>query len=403
MTEAALERVFEEVVRWRRRIHEHPELGFEERRTSALVEETLHAAGIETARVAQTGVVGVLRGARPGSTLAFRADMDALPLQERSGEPFSSKIPDVMHACGHDAHTAMLLGAAVSLAQEREHLAGTLKFFFQPAEEGPGGALPMIEAGVMRDPVVDGVAMLHVSPLLPSGVFGTRHGAMSASCDDFAIRIHGRGGHGAYPHGAVDTIPTAAEIVGAIQRIASREIDPLRSVVISVGVIRGGYRRNIVADETVLEGTIRCLDEGVRKSIPSRLERIVKGICEAHRATYDIEIEFGYPSVFNDPHFTDRAVAALRDADQVVVDIPEPSMGAEDFAYFAQHAPGCYLRLGVALPGIADPPMAHSPEFRLDERALASGVRAFRALAHALPASWAPRTEPDAAPVPRVS
>ncbi|HZV78768.1 MAG TPA: amidohydrolase [Candidatus Binatus sp.] len=403
MTEAALERVFEEVVRWRRRIHEHPELGFDERRTSALVEGTLREAHIETTRVAQTGVVGVLRGVRPGSTIAFRADMDALPLQERSGEPFSSKIPNVMHACGHDAHTAMLLGAAVSLAQERDQLAGTLKFFFQPAEEGPGGALPMIEAGAMLDPVVDGVAMLHVSPLLPSGVFGTRHGAMSASCDDFAIRVRGRGGHGAYPHGAIDTIPIAAEIVGAMQRIASREIDPLHSVVISVGVIRGGYRRNIVADETVLEGTIRCLDETVRKSIPSRLERIVKGICEAHRATYEIEFEFGYPSVFNDPQFTDRAVAALRDADQVVVEIPEPSMGAEDFAYFAQHAPGCYLRLGVAFPGVTDPPMTHSPEFRLDERALAAGVRAFRTLAHALPPAWGKRGNAVTSGVPQES
>jgi amidohydrolase len=281
----------------------------------------------------------------------------------------------------------MLLGAAVSLASEREQLAGTLKFFFQPAEEGPGGALPMIEAGVMRAPAVDAVVMLHVSTLLPAGTFGTRHGAMSASCDDFAIRVRGRGGHGAYPHGAIDTIPIAAEIVTSIQRIASREVDPLQSVVISVGVIRGGYRRNIVADETVLEGTIRCLDEDVRKAIPARLERIVKGISDAHRATYDIEFEFGYPSVYNDAPFTDRVVGILKDADLTVVGIPLPSMGAEDFAYFAQAAPGCYLRLGVAFPGDEDPAMTHSAQFRLDERALRNGVRAFRALAHKLPKS----------------
>jgi len=385
MNEAALARVFENVIRWRRRIHEHPELGFEEERTSALVEETLRGAGIATSRVAKTGVVGVLEGAKRGKVIALRADMDALPLDERSGEPFSSKVPGVMHACGHDAHTAMLLGAATSLAEERAQLAGTIKFFFQPAEEGPGGALPMIEAGVMREPTVDAVAMLHVSPILPAGTLATRSGAMSASCDDFAIVIKGRGGHGAYPHGAVDTIPIAAEIVGAVQRIVSREIDPLQPVVISIGVIRGGYRRNIIADQTVLEGTIRCLDETVRKSIPGRLERIVKGICDAHRAHYDIEFELGYPSVFNDPALVNRACAILRDAGETVVELPEPSMGAEDFAYFAQAAPGVYLRLGVGFPGIVDPPMTHSPEFRLDETALAVGVRTLRALARALP------------------
>jgi len=385
MNEAALARVFDDVIRWRRQIHEHPELGFAEERTSALVEETLRNAGIATSRVAKTGIVGVLTGAKPGKTVALRADMDALPLDERSGEPFSSKVPGVMHACGHDAHTAMLLGAAVSLAQERERLAGVVKFFFQPAEEGPGGALPMIEAGVMRNPTVDAVAMMHVSTLHPAGTLATRHGAMSASCDDFAITIRGRGGHGAYPHSSVDTIPVAAEIIGALQRITSREIDPLQSVVVSVGVIRGGYRRNIIADETVIEGTIRCLDESVRKTVPERLERIVKGICSAHRATYEIVFEYGYPSAFNDPALVDHARALLREAGETVVDLPEPSMGAEDFAYFAQTAPGVYLRLGVGFPGVSDAPMTHSPEFRLDERALPAGVRALRALAFGLP------------------
>jgi amidohydrolase len=385
MTEAALERVFEDVIGWRRSIHEHPELGFEEERTSALVEKTLRAAGIETTRVAKTGVAGVLKGGRPGKTIAFRADMDALPLDERSGETFSSKVPGVMHACGHDAHTAMLLGAAVSLAQERATLAGTIKFFFQPAEEGPGGALPMIEAGVMDAPKVDAAVMIHVSPLLLAGTLATKSGAMSASCDDFAITVRGRGGHGAYPHGSVDTIPIAAEIVGAVQRIVSREVDPLESVVMSIGVIRGGYRRNIIADKTVLEGTFRCLDEDVRKGIPARLERMVKGICDAHRATYEIEFEFGYPSVMNDPALVARIVTILKDAGETVEAIPRPSMGAEDFAYFAQRAPGCYLRLGVGFPGVVDPAMTHSPEFRLDERALATGVRTFRTLAHTLP------------------
>jgi amidohydrolase len=384
MSEAALQRVFDDVIRWRRQIHEHPEVGFQEERTSALVETTLRAAGVDVQRVATTGIVGMLRGGRPGKTIALRADMDALPLQERSGEPFSSKVPGVMHACGHDAHTAMLLGAAVSLAPERERLAGTIKFFFQPAEEGPGGAKPMIDAGVMRSPTVDAVAMLHVSPLLPCGVFATRHGAMSASCDDFSVVVRGRGGHAAYPHKSVDTIPIAAEIVTALQTIASREVDPLRSVVLTIGVVRGGYRRNIIADETVLEGTIRCLDEDVRAVVPERLERIVKGICHAHGATYELEIEFGYPPVYNAPALVDEITAIMRAAGETVVDLPVPSMGAEDFAYFAQAAPGCYLRLGAGFKD-GENPAAHSPEFRLDEAALPAGVRALRALAHELP------------------
>ena len=380
------QRVFDDVIRWRRAIHERPELGFQEERTSALVEETLRNAGVECKRVAKTGVLGVLVGARPGKTIGLRADMDALPLDERSGESFSSKVPGVMHACGHDAHTAMLLGAAVSLAAQREKLSGTVKFFFQPAEEGPGGALPMIEAGVMRDPTVDAVAMLHVSPLLPTGTFGTRRGPMSASCDDFAITIRGRGGHAGYPQGSVDTIPIAAEIVSALQRIPSREIDPLQSIVLAIGVIRGGYRRNIVADETVLEGTLRCLDESVRASVPQRIERMVRGICDAHRASASIEWEFGYPVVVNDPAFTDRVVDLLRGEGSTVVDLPEPTMGAEDFAYFAQEAPGCYLRLGAGFPGLQDQAMTHSAEFRLDENALPFGVRALRAIALSMPA-----------------
>ncbi|HXM18668.1 MAG TPA: amidohydrolase [Candidatus Tumulicola sp.] len=387
MSATALDSVLADVVRWRREIHRHPELGFAEVRTSALVERELQAAGIAVKRVAKTGVLGLLQGAKPGKTIALRADMDALPLDEHSGEPFSSEVSGAMHACGHDAHTAMLLGAAVSLAAQRADLAGTIKFFFQPAEEGPGGAKPMIEAGVMDSPKVDAVAMLHVSPLEPSGTLGLRRGMVSASCDDFEIAIRGRGGHGAHPHVAVDTIPIAAEIVGALQRIASREIDPLASVVVSVGVIKGGYRRNIVADETVLQGTIRCLDESIRATIPERVERMVRGICEAHRASYAMDVEYGYPGVLNDPALVDVVETILRErlGKGVVQHIKAPTMGAEDFAYFAQAAPGCYIRLGVAPPGVSNPAMLHSPEFRLDEAAMPVGVGALLALAQELP------------------
>lgn len=376
------------VVEWRREIHRHPELGFEERRTSTLVERELRAAGVETTRVLQTGVVGIVRGAKPGKTIALRADMDALPVQEQSGEPFSSEIPGAMHACGHDAHTAMLLGAAVSVAAARERLVGTVKFFFQPAEEGPGGARPMIDAGVMASPAVDAVAMIHVFPPLAAGTIGLPRGMATASCDDFDLQIFGRGGHGGYPQRGVDTIPIAAEIVGALQRIASREVDPLQSVVVSIGRIDGGFRRNVLADSTKLEGTIRCLDEDVRKEIPARIERMVKGICEAHRASYKLNFVFGYPSVYCDPALVDHVDAIARSTSGIgeVVPLPTPTMGAEDFSYFAQVAPGCLIRLGSAHPGDRNPAMLHSPQFRLDESALAVGVRLLCALAHRLPA-----------------
>jgi amidohydrolase len=374
-----------DVVRWRREIHRHPELGFEEVQTGELVASELRKVGIETARVAKTGVLGIVRGAQPGKTIALRADMDALPIVEGSGEPFSSAIHGKMHACGHDAHTAMLLGAAISIARDRERLAGTIKFFFQPAEEGPGGAKPMIEAGVMHG--VDAVAMIHVWPTLPAGTIGIRRGPTTASCDDFDIEIRGRGGHGGYPHLAVDTIPIAAEIVGALQRIASREVDPLDAVVVAIGQIQGGYRRNVIADVTTISGTIRCLNEAVRATIPDRVERVVRGICDAHRATHAMKFALGYPSVHNDVALADRIADIARSTEGIpaVVTLDRPTMGAEDFSYFAQLAPGCMIRLGVGRPGDETPPMLHSPNFRLDEAALTSGVALFRALAQRLP------------------
>jgi amidohydrolase len=378
--------IIDDVVRWRRQIHRRPEFGFAEHETSALVESELRAAGLDVKRIAGTGIVATLTGAKPGNTVALRADMDALPIEERTGLPFASQIPGAMHACGHDAHTAMLLGAATSLARERDRLGGIVKFFFQPAEEGPGGARPMIEAGAMRAPDVDAVAMLHVWPTLTAGSIGLRSGAMTASCDDFDIEIRGRGGHGGYPHHAIDTIPIAAEIVGALQRIVSREIDPADPVVLSIGRIDGGYRRNVVADSTRLSGTIRCLDETVRRTVPARVERIVDGICAAHRAAHEVKFEFGYPSVINDVALTDRVKRIAEEVPEVerVVELEHPTMGAEDFAYFAEAAPGCMIRLGCASAEDAEPASLHSPEFRLDERALTTGVALLRALAHRL-------------------
>jgi len=387
MSAPDLERINDQVIGWRRSIHAHPELGFQEHATSELVERELTRAGVATQRVARTGIVGLIEGARPGKTLALRADMDALPLQERSGEPFASVVPDVMHACGHDAHTAMLLGAAVSLAPQRSQIAGNIKFIFQPAEEGPGGAKPMIEAGVLENPHVDAAVMIHVLPLLPAGVIGWRTGPMMASADEFRLEILGRGGHAASPHLGVDTIPVAAEIVSALQRIASREIDPLESVVLSIGTIKGGYRTNIIADKTEIAGTVRCFNESLRATIPDRIARIARGICDAHGARCELSYELGYPSVCNDTRLANLVADIARQTGEVreVVELPAPRMGAEDFAFFAQLVPGCMLRLGVAPPGLEDPPMLHSPEFRLEESSLRAGVAVFRELALRLP------------------
>jgi amidohydrolase len=375
--------IVDDVVGWRRRLHRRPELGFAEHETSAFVEGELREAGLHVRRVAQTGLVATLAGSAAGKTIALRADMDALPITEHSGVEFTSEIPGVMHACGHDAHTAMLLAAAVSLSREREALAGTVKFLFQPAEEGPGGAKPMIDAGVMESPAVEAVAAIHVWPTLPAKAIGLRRGMMTASCDDFVIAIKGRGGHGGYPHHAVDTIPIAALIVTSLQQIASREVDPLDSVVISIGKIEGGYRRNVIADETRMHGTIRCLDETVRAAVAERIERIVAGICEAHRAAHSIDFEIGYPAVKNDPELTDRVMDIAARVPEVsnVHALDRPTMGAEDFSYFAAAAPGCFIRLGCAAPGDTSAPSLHSPEFRVDESTLATGVALFRALA----------------------
>lgn len=386
MTAPDLAQIEDLVIEWRREIHRRPELGFQEHHTSGLVERELVRAGIDVRRVATTGVVGTLTGSRPGKTLLLRADMDALPIPERSGEPFSSTVPNVMHACGHDAHTAMLLGAAMWLAARRDELHGTIKFVFQPAEEGPGGAKPMIDEGVLESPRVDAAVMIHVFPLLPAGVIGWRTGPIQASVDDFAIEIVGRGGHAASPQLGVDTIPIAAELVSALQRITSREVDPLESVVVAIGTLHGGYRRNVIADRTELTGTIRCFNQQLRASMRERLKRIAEGICKAHGARCNITYEPGYPPVINHEGLTLRVVEIARGTQGLACqELPAPRMGAEDFAYFAQAVPGCMLRLGVAPDGVANPPMLHSPEFRLNEKALRSGVAIFCALAHKLP------------------
>ncbi|MHB8432365.1 MAG: M20 metallopeptidase family protein [Candidatus Tyrphobacter sp.] len=365
----------------RRAIHRTPELGFEEHATAALVEEELDRLAIPHRRVAGTGVVGILRGGKPGRVAALRADMDALPVQERTGLAFASGVAGVMHACGHDAHTAMLLGAAHVLAAQRETLAGSVVLLFQPAEEGPGGAQPMIDEGVLDDPVVDAIAMLHVDIRLETGSVSIAPGPVNASADELEIVVRGKGGHGASPHTAVDAIPAACAIVLALQNIASRETDPLGSVVVTIGTITGGYRNNIIADEVCMTGTLRAHDPVVREQLEGRVRRIVEGVAAAYGTQAEVRVIYGYPPVVNDAELAGQFARYAREHADVDVRALPPTMGAEDFAYFAQRVPGVLVRLGVRNDALGAIHPAHGAQFLIDEGALQVGIRTLVAFA----------------------
>ena len=307
--------------------------------------------------------------------------MDALPIAERSGLPFASEIPDIMHACGHDAHVAMLLGAATMLQARRAELHGQVVLLFQPAEEGPGGAAPMIAEGALENPRVECAAMLHVDVRLTTGTIGVTPGPVNASADEFTLRILGRGGHGAYPHTGVDAIVAASAVVSALQSIVSREIDPLASAVVTIGTISGGYRNNALADEVVMTGTLRAYDPAIRDALAARVERVAGSVAQGYGARAELELRRGYPPVVNDRTLAQAFAPILaREAGVEVVEAP-PTMGGEDFAYFAQEVPGLLMRLGVRNEAIGAVRSGHSAEFILDEAALAHGVDALVAFA----------------------
>jgi amidohydrolase len=373
--------VRERVVALRREIHRHPELGFEEVRTQALVERELDELGVEHRRIAKTGVVGVIRGAKPGRVVGLRADMDALPINEKSGEPFSSEVPGKMHACGHDAHTAMLLGAARVLQGMRDELHGSVVLLFQPAEEGPGGAEPMIAEGALNDPKVEAVAMLHVDHRLEPGQIGVTPGPVNASADEFHITVEGRGGHGAYPHTAADAIPATAAMVMALQNIAARETDPLKSVVVTIGTINGGYRNNVIADEVKMTGTFRAHDPEIRNGLEERARRILDGVAAAYGVKAKLEVLYGYPPVVNNVELAENFSRYMKTHSNLRVERPMPTMGAEDFAYFAQQVPGVHVRLGIRSEKAGSTHSGHSPVFRIDEDALPVGVQTLVAFA----------------------
>lgn len=376
---ARAQQLKEEFVAIRRDFHRHPELGMQEVRTSGIVADYLRRLeGIEvTTGVANTGVVGLLRGAKPGRTIAIRADMDALPILEQNGKEYASETKGKMHACGHDGHTTILMGVAKLLSEHRDQIAGNVKFLFQPAEEGPGGGQPMVEAGVLENPKVDAALGLHLhTGDYRAGQIGLRAGVNSAGTDSIEIKITGKGGHGAHPHKSIDAIIATGHTIVALQTIASREIDPLGSVVVTLGTVNGGYRGNVIADEVVMTGTVRTLDAGVRASMPGRIERIIKGICDSFRCDYSLSYHNGYPSVVNDAAMTDllEEVAHRVLGKENVFRIANPSMGGEDFAYFAEKVPATFFRLGATNPEKGCDFPGHHPKYDFDEDAIPYGM-----------------------------
>src|SRR5688572_9061597 len=391
--DAAAAKVEPSVIATRRDIHQHPELGNREVRTAKIVADRLRALNIEVKeKVAHTGVIGVLKGGKPGKAVALRADMDALPVTEQVDLPFASKVRTtyngqevgVMHACGHDAHVAILLGVAEVLAGMRNELSGTVKFLFQPAEEGApqgeeGGAKLMVEQGALENPKVDAVFGLHVSSRFAVGEIAYRPEGMMAAVDSFKIVVRGKQTHGAYPWLGVDPIVVASQIVLGLQTIPSRQLDStVAPSIVTVGAIHGGVRNNIIPDEVEMIGTIRSLDAKMRDEIHTRIKRTAESIATSGGATANVTITNGYPITFNDAALTERSLPSLRNAAGAKnVRLVNPVLGAEDFSFFQQKVPGLFYWLGTR-PANQTPeeaPSNHSPLFYVDESGLALGVR----------------------------
>ena len=389
--DAAVDRFADRIIELRHQIHQNPELGNREFQTAELVAEHLRGLDFDevTVGVAHTGVVGILRGGLPGDTVAVRADMDALPVTEDTPYPFASTVRaeylgqevGVMHACGHDVHTAVQLGVASVLASMRDQIPGVVKFIFQPAEEGPppgeeGGADLMVREGVLESPRPSAIFGLHTFAEMEVGTLGYTPGPALAAVDHFTARVIGRQAHGAAPHLSVDPVVMASQAVVALQTIRSRNLDPLEPSVVTVGIIRGGTRFNIIPDEVWLEGTVRTYDAEVRDAVERRMDEILAGITAAGGGTYELVYDRGTPATINDVALSERMAPTLaKVVGEDGVSVLVPTMGGEDFAYYANEVPGFFFRLGMVAPG-TESGGHHTPTFQADDASVPIGMRA---------------------------
>jgi amidohydrolase len=365
----AIDEMFDEMVKIRRYLHQYPELSFQETNTAKFIREHYQKIGLPfKSNIGGNGVIATLKGAQPGKTVALRADFDALPIQEENDVPYKSLNPGVMHACGHDGHTAALLGLAKAVLPFKEKLPGTIVFLHQPAEEyAPGGAKPMIEAGALEG--VDAVFGTHLWPDAPFGVVQTRKGALMAAADRFEIIIKGKGGHGAKPHQTKDAILIGSQIVTALQQIVSRRLDPLKSAVVTIGTFEAGQAFNIIADSAKITGTARSFEKEIQQLIIDEMEKIIRGICTAHDVHYEFHYYKGYPPVVNHHEEADmilqvgKLVPGVTKTEEI-----EPTMTGEDFAYYLMEKPGAFFFTGAQKEGHYYP--LHSPMFDFDERAM---------------------------------
>ncbi len=368
----------------RRHLHRNPELSFKEHATHRFLVERLTELGytFQSGLGGGTGIKAVLEGGQLGPTVALRADIDALPILEETGLEFASQTPGVMHACGHDIHTAILLGTARALKEIQPTLPGRVVFLFQPGEEqNPGGASLMIKDGCLENPTVDAIFGLHVMPYMEAGTMGFGSGPLMASPDEVEVTVIGKGGHGAAPHLTVDPVLATCQIITLLQQVVARNVSPFQSAVITVGSIHGGTAPNVIPDEVHFKATVRTMDPEVRKLMPKRIEEVVKGVCDAAGATYRFHYDPGYPVLVNDPIMTDigrRAAQAILGTEKIGP--MAPSMGGEDFAYYLEQVPGTFARLGAMIPGSANPYGLHTSKLMIDEESMAVGIAYYLAV-----------------------
>lgn len=377
-------KILSQVISWRRDIHAHPELSQHEQRTSELAANVLDSLGLEVKRnIGGYGVVGILRGVNHGKTIALRADMDALPLNEETCLQYASQNHGVMHACGHDTHTAMLLGAACVLSEMRDKLNGNVKFIFQPAEElnPTGGAPGMIKDGALENPHVDAMLALHVWPVYETGKIVLRSGAMMAASDRIFLTIHGKTAHGSRPDQGIDAIMIASQIITGLQSIISRTLSPLDSAVITIGTIHGGYRYNVIPDLVKLEGTVRTLSPETQSHMPELITRTAKNIASALGGTCDVDYVKGYPPLMNDEKLTRLVINSVRKnfVDDTLIIADQPELGAEDFAFFASERPAVMVWLGCRdkNSNVKNTAMLHNTKFNPDEKCFETGIKFF--------------------------